>query len=224
MYTTTLKALRDAGACFEGYNKVVRMLQNKQFTEEDEARESYIRFAHKELISLVDICENNGIEDAIWALRAVPDINRDCGLFVLWCARQVEHLNTDPRVKACNDMSERFANGDATEEELRAARHAAADAASAAYAAYAAADANANAYAAYAASNAASNAACVAAYAAAHADAAYAARAAAHAAAAHAAYAAADAAAAYAERSKQKEMFILMCNGLAPWQEGVKND
>jgi hypothetical protein len=81
MYTTTtLKALRDAGACFEGYNRVVRMLQNASFTRGDAARESYIIFAHKEPISLVDICNSNGLDNALWALRSVPDIERDCRL------------------------------------------------------------------------------------------------------------------------------------------------
>lgn len=35
----------------------------------------------------------------------------------LWCARSVEHLSGDPRVRECNDVTER----DATEAELRAA-------------------------------------------------------------------------------------------------------
>jgi len=214
MFSVTLKELRENHACFEGYNKVVRMLQGKSFTDKDEERESYIRFSNKELISLVDICENNGIDDAIWSLCCIKNNDRDIRLFAIWCARQVEYLNPDPRVSVCNDVSERFANGMATVEELSAARTAAAARTDAA--AYAAADAAA-AYAAYAA-----DAADAAAYAYAYA----AADAAAYAAAAYA-YAAADAdaadAAAYAARTAdaaaQKEMFIKMCNGTAPWQE-----
>ena len=82
--TTTLKALRDAGACLGGYNKGVRRLQNKQFTEEDEARESYIRFAHKEPITLESICNNNGLEDAVWA----PGSD---------CERIVDHVEQERR-------------------------------------------------------------------------------------------------------------------------------
>ena len=49
-YSVTLRTLRKAGACYSGYNKVVRALQGKEFTEEDKGRESYIRFNYKEEI------------------------------------------------------------------------------------------------------------------------------------------------------------------------------
>ncbi len=50
-------------------------------------------------------------------------------LFACWCARQVWDLLTDERSKEAVVVTERFANGDATEEELSAARAAAQDAA-----------------------------------------------------------------------------------------------
>jgi hypothetical protein len=96
-------------------------------------------------------------------------------------ARQVAHLNTDPRVMAGIEAAEGWCDGTVTAEECRAhayAAHAAADAAHA-YAADAA-----HAYAAYAAAHAAADAA----------DAAHAAFYAAYAYAAHAAADAADAA------------------------------
>ena len=60
----------------------------------------------------------------------------ECVKFALACSRRVEHLNTDPRVKAANDVCEAWLNNPT--DTARAA-YAAADAARAAYAAYAAA-------------------------------------------------------------------------------------
>ena len=45
--------------------------------------------------------------------------------FAVWCARQVQHLMKDPRSIALLDVAERYAEGQATNEELQAARHAA---------------------------------------------------------------------------------------------------
>jgi hypothetical protein len=49
-------------------------------------------------------------------------------LFAVWCARQVQHLMTDPRSIAALDVAERHANGMATDEELHDAWAAAGDA------------------------------------------------------------------------------------------------
>ena len=60
--------------------------------------------------------------------------DRDLRLFAVWCAREALKLveEPDPRsVEACN-VAERFANGEAIQEELSAARDAARDAARAA--------------------------------------------------------------------------------------------
>lgn len=156
MWTVTLAELRRAGACVAGYNKVVSALKGIPF---DASRETYIHFAHKEPISILSIVESNGFEDALWACRCLKNKDRDLRLLAVWCARQVEHLNQDVRVKNCTATVERFTNGMATQEELDAAR------------------------------------------------------AAAWAAARAAAWAAGDAA-----RAAQKETFIKMLNGQAPWQ------
>ena len=47
--------------------------------------------------------------------------DRTLRLFAVWCARQVQHLMTDPRSVTALDVAERFANGAATADELRAA-------------------------------------------------------------------------------------------------------
>ena len=195
-FKLTLKQLRDADACIEGYNKLVCHLSGKEF---DAEKETHIRFAHKESISILTILESNGIDDALWALRCLENHDRDLRLFAVWCARKVEHLSHDERVKNCNDVAEKFANKKSTNEELEAAWAAA-----------------------WAAARAAAGEASAAARAAAGAAAWAAAEAAAWAAARAAAGAAAWAAAGAAEAA-QSEMLRNMCDGNAPWQiESVK--
>jgi len=70
--------------------------------------------------------------DIIWLLcRKEFMSGRDCRLFAVWCAKEALKLINNPDIRsieAC-DVSERFAKGEATEEELAAARAAAWDAA-----------------------------------------------------------------------------------------------
>ncbi|QTP32792.1 hypothetical protein B7759_01370 [Burkholderia glumae] len=120
-FTVTLAGLRKAGACVEGYNKLVRSLQGEPFTDEDASRETHIRFKHDAEIPLVHILKSNGLDDALWSLRCCTGIDRDARLFAVWCARQVEHLMEDQRSKDALDVAERFANSEATEKELAAA-------------------------------------------------------------------------------------------------------
>ncbi|MDN7476166.1 hypothetical protein QZM71_15005 [Burkholderia multivorans] len=208
-FTVTLDALRKAGACYEGYNKLVRSLQGTPFSAEDGKRARYIRFKYDAEIPLTYILKSNGFEDALWALRCVSEANRDIRLFGVWCARQVEHLMKDQRSKDALDVAERFANGKATEGQLSAARDAA----------WAAARAAARDAAWAAARAAAWDAARDAARAAAGAAAWAAARVAAWDAARVAAWDAAQVAAWDAARAEQAEMFARMCIGTAPWQQ-----
>ena len=86
-------------------------------------------------IKITTILDSNGLEDALWCLRAVDGYDRGKRLYAVACARWVEKFTADhSRVKNCNDVSERYANGLATEDELRTAE-------AAAYAAWAAAGA-----------------------------------------------------------------------------------
>ncbi|VBP35416.1 putative bacteriophage protein [Burkholderia pseudomallei] len=212
-FAVTLAALRKAGACYEGYNKLVRSIQGKASSAEDADREAYIHFRHDAEIPLLDILKSNGLDDALWTLRCISGADRDLRLFAVWCARQVEHLMQDQCSKDALNVAERFANGEATDEERDAAWDAAWAAARAAArtAAWAAARTAAWAAAWAAERDAAWAAARTAAWAAARTaawDAAWAAaRAAAWAAARDAAWAA------------QKEMFERMCLGTAPWQQ-----
>ncbi|CAJ4328608.1 putative bacteriophage protein [Burkholderia pseudomallei] len=208
-FAVTLAALRKAGACYEGYNKLVRSIQGKASSAEDADREAYIHFRHDAEIPLLDILKSNGLNDALWTLRCISDADRDLRLFAIWCARQVEHLMQDQCSKDALNVAERFANGEATDEERAAARDAAGGAAGAA----------ARATARAAARDAAWATAWGAAWAAAGGAAGAAARATARAAARDAAWDAAWATAWGAALDAQKEMFERMCLGTAPWQQ-----
>ena len=67
-FEVTLKQLRAADACIEGYNKLVCHLSGRPF---DAEKETHIRFANKESISILTILESNGIDDTLWALRCL---------------------------------------------------------------------------------------------------------------------------------------------------------
>ena len=158
---TTLNKIRKYEPCIDGWQKLLAHLGKTK--------------ADDEPLSLLTILDSNGLQDALWCLRAVEGYDRELRLFAVWCAQQVQHLLTDQRSISALDVAERYANGEATQDELNAARDAAwsaarsatayADAAAwsaagatagtAAAAAYAATYAAAYAYAAYAAGDAA---------------------------------------------------------------------
>jgi hypothetical protein len=142
-------------------------------------------------------------KDRIWvAVRLIDE--KTARLFAVWCAREAlaRVSNPDPRSIAACDVTERYAHGEASIEELEKAS------AAAAYAAYAATAYAANAaYAAAAAANAAATAYASYAAVAANAAAAYAAVADAANAAAYAANASA------AERKKQIDKLLEIAEG-----------
>ena len=138
---TTLNKIRDQSPCADGWAKLLGHLGKTK--------------ADDEPISILTILDSNGLDDALWCLRAVEGHDREIRLFAVWCARQVQHLMTDKRSIAALDVAERFANCEATKTELDAARDAARDAVS--NAAWAAAMAAAKAAAMAAAKAAQSN-------------------------------------------------------------------
>jgi len=111
MLYTTLEKIRAHDPCEGGWRKLLKALGK---TKPDNAR-----------LSLATILESNGLDDALWCLRAVDNVDWFARRLALDFARSVEHLSTDPRVKACNDVVERFLKKKATKEELDAARAAA---------------------------------------------------------------------------------------------------
>jgi hypothetical protein len=108
---TTLNKIRQHGPCADGWAKLLRYLGKTQPDDEP--------------LSLVTILDSNGLDDALWCLRACEGIDREARLYAVWCARQVQHLMTGPSLLTALDVAERHANGDATDEELGAARAAA---------------------------------------------------------------------------------------------------
>ena len=116
MYTT-LNQIREHSPCSEGWTNLLKFLGKKK--------------ADDESVSIRTILESNGLDDALWCLRAVKGQDKAIRLYAVWCARQVQHLMTDQRSINTLDVSEKYAKGEATEAELNTAR-AAASAASAA--------------------------------------------------------------------------------------------
>jgi hypothetical protein len=112
---TTLNKIRQYHPCEAGWKK---LLNNLGKTKADD-----------EPLEITTIFESNGLDDALWCLRAVEGHDREIRLFAVECARSIQHLMTDDRSVAAIDVAERFANGKATQEELSAARVAARDAA-----------------------------------------------------------------------------------------------
>ena len=115
MLTTTLNRIRAHHPCAGGWTTLLAYLGK---TKADDAP-----------LSFETILESNGTDDALWCLRAEPQHAKEYRLFAVWCARQVQHLMTDPRSLAALDVAERHANGEATHGELSAAWAAAWDAA-----------------------------------------------------------------------------------------------
>ena len=112
---TTLNEIRKYSPCADGWEKLLKHLGKTK--------------ADDEPLLITTIIDSNGINDAIWCLRAVEGKDREIRLYAVWCARQVQHLLTDQRSLDALDVAERYALGQATKEELTAARDAAWDAA-----------------------------------------------------------------------------------------------
>jgi len=108
---TTLNKIRAHGPCADGWAKLLRHLGKTQ--------------ADDEPLALTTILDSNGLDDALWCLRACDGIDREARLYAVWCARQVQHLMKDQRSLAALDVAKRYANGEATDAELVAARAAA---------------------------------------------------------------------------------------------------
>jgi hypothetical protein len=109
---TTLNQIREHEPCADSWRKLLKGLGKA------EADDKPLPFSR-----IVEIC---GIDDALWAMRSCPEYDREWRLFAVWCARQVQHLMSDPRSIAALDVAERFVNGNASRNELNAAEGAAA--------------------------------------------------------------------------------------------------
>jgi len=108
---TTLNEIRRHSPCDSGWKKLLRNLGK--------------RAADDEPLAITTILDSNGIDDALWCLRAVYGYQREMRLYAVDCARSVQHLMTDKWSIAALDVAERHADGLATDTELAAARGAA---------------------------------------------------------------------------------------------------
>jgi hypothetical protein len=108
---TTLNKIRAHSPCPNGWQKLLKDLGKTK--------------ADDEPLLLTTILESNGLDDALWCLRAVDGHEREMRLFAVECARGVQHLMTDKRSLDALDVATRFANNLATQAELDAARAAA---------------------------------------------------------------------------------------------------
>ena len=106
MYTT-LRKIRACSPCPSGWTM---LLGNLGKTKADD-----------EPLLITTILDSNGVDDALWCLRAVDGHQREMRLFAVDCARSVQHLTNNPRSIAAIDTAERHAYGLATNEELAAA-------------------------------------------------------------------------------------------------------
>lgn len=105
---TTLNKIREHYPCQEGWTKLLRNLGKTK--------------ADDEPLAITTILDSNGLDDALWCLRAVDGHQREMRLYAVDCARRVRHLMTDLRSIAAMDVAERYADGLATDQELAAAR------------------------------------------------------------------------------------------------------
>ena len=108
---TTLIAIREHNPCTNGWKKLLSHLEKTK--------------ADDELLPITTILDSNGVEDALWCLRAVGGRDREIRLYAVWCARQAQHLMADQRSINALDVAVRHANGTATDDELAAAMAAA---------------------------------------------------------------------------------------------------
>lgn len=107
MITITLNKIRAHSPCKSGWEKLLRHLGKTQADDEE--------------FPLSVVLDSNGLDDALWCCRCLPEYDREWRLFAVWCARKVQHLMTDQRSITAIDVAERYAIGDATDDELHAA-------------------------------------------------------------------------------------------------------
>ena len=134
MPTTSFRLLHDAGACKERYRFLAKALGGIKAYGRDTP------------ITLLQILNINGLDDALWALRACPDSDTFARLLACDYAEHVLRIfetryPDDYRPREAIAVSRRYARGEATDAELSAARDAARDVGAAWNAAEAARDA-----------------------------------------------------------------------------------
>jgi hypothetical protein len=111
---TSLNQIRAHNPCRAGWEKLLRGLGK---TAADDAP-----------LWIDTVIDHNDLDDALWCLRSVEGCEGEIRLYAVWCAWRVWHLMNDPRSVAALNVAERYARGEASDEELSAAAWAAEEA------------------------------------------------------------------------------------------------
>lgn len=115
MLHTTFAKLHKAGACPPRYKMLAKALGGIS------------KYGRNTPIPLALILETNGLDDALWSIRAtVEDSSRFTRLLACEFAEHILHLSgenhpQDKRPSQAIETTRRYANGQATEEELAVA-------------------------------------------------------------------------------------------------------
>ena len=130
MMQTTFRRLEEAGACKERYLFLAKNLGGIK------------KYGKDTPITLKQILDINGLDDALWALRACNDAEKFSRLLACDYAERVLSIweaqyPEDDRPRKAIEVSRKYAMGEATEEDLYVARIVARDAACAAWHAFA---------------------------------------------------------------------------------------
>lgn len=112
---TTLNKIRAKGPCANGWEK---LLANLGKTEGDD-----------EPLTIVTILESNGLDDALWCLRAVEGRDKELRWFAAECTHSVQHLTAGKKSLAAGDAAMAAAMAAAPDTAARVAAWAAARAA-----------------------------------------------------------------------------------------------
>lgn len=96
----------------------------ESFFDRNEASDDYKQWALENCATMLDVWERAKPELLVWvATRPGVLDDKTLRLFICWFVRQVWHLLEDKRIRNAAFVAEKFANGDATEDELTAARN-----------------------------------------------------------------------------------------------------
>ena len=114
---TTLNKIKDHSPCEDGWKKLLNNLNKTQ--------------ADDEVLELRTILESNGLNDTIWAFRAVEGKDKEIRLFAADCAEMVlpiyeKDYPDDKRPRLAIQAARDYANGLITLEQLTSASDAAA--------------------------------------------------------------------------------------------------
>ena len=113
---TTLNKIKLQSPCKDGWEKLLNHLNKRQSDDEP--------------LEMLTILESNGLDDTIWAFRAVEGKHKEIRLFAADCAEFVlpiyeKHYPNDKRPRLAIQAARDYANGLIKIEELTAARAAA---------------------------------------------------------------------------------------------------